>query len=144
MEIIEHLQPVTGKSVKENEEILCIEVLSEGRAGLIPVEKVENVAASPAVAFIPETREEIIGISIYGKSVVPYYELSDGACRNKGERDIRCGIILRVPGGYVGIAADEVSAEKKVPACEYEEQIPEHLRWVLGGKKCDKTGRQGI
>lgn len=144
MEINEQLQPVTGESDKENEEILCIEVRSGGSAGLLPVEKVENIAASPAVAFIPETREEIIGIGIYRKSVVPYYELSDGACRNKGEMDIRCGIIVRAPEGYIGIAADEVSEEKKILACEYEEQIPGHLRWVLGGKKCDKTGRQGI
>ena len=144
MEINEQLQPAADEKYEDNQEILCIEIRSGGKSSLLPVELVEAVISSPVVADIPESREEIIGIGMYGRCVVPYYQLSDEACSNKGQRDIRCGVILGGQHGCAGIAADEISEEKKVLTCEYEEQIPEHLRWILGGNKCDKTGRQGI
>lgn len=145
MEKLETIKSETGEGVSkeitvkpsECTKILCIKVYSGEVCLLIPLDKIEAVRIYPVVVEVPEAQDDLLGLSVYGKQIIPYFRITAESAgqsnEDTGKTDIRCGILLRTKKGLAGIAADEISGEEEVPAEELKEQIPHHLAVLLEG-----------
>lgn len=104
--------------------IPCIKVKVHEQDYFLPADQIENVTVNPEIVRVPGAQENIAGIAVYQKQVVPYIYIG----QQKQQVGI-CGIIVRRKDGtLVGFCAEQVSERIYISEREINEQITEEFQ----------------
>ena len=117
-----------SRAETEEEKVPGISVGIGERIYLVPFERIDAIQEAPVVIPVPDSSQEVIGITVYEGQTVAYLRLDEERTLSSA---VKCGILLKYGDGRrIGMAVDEIGDMCEISRQELKEQA-EGLKYQI-------------